>query len=156
MKHYQWKDLFEKKIESPFIPKEQDNFDVKYCTTPDRIGISTIEKYERILKEESHTSRFKGYFYYFNMADPEDQFNSIEHKFQNPHLFLENNTFQSQEEVVSNEKTIELNKFRYSKLSNSGSASSIVKNNRIGSFTSTLSNSPCTILRKNSSGSSIK
>lgn len=112
-----------------------------------------MEKYERILKEENQTTRFRGYFYYFNLADPKDEHNSIESKFHNPHLSLKNSFIPNLKEELA---SIDINQFRTGKLNHSGSTCSMVKNTRLGSFNSTLSNSPCNIVRKNSTGSSLK
>jgi hypothetical protein len=39
------KDLYEKKIESPFFPKATDNYDKKYCEQVEKIGLDTKERY---------------------------------------------------------------------------------------------------------------
>ena len=31
LKYYPWKDLYNKKIQAPFIPRKKDNFDKRYC-----------------------------------------------------------------------------------------------------------------------------
>ena len=61
LKYYPWKDLFEKNLESPFLPKNQDNFDKKYCEGPDKIGNDTLERYQNYYKNESLNEMFINY-----------------------------------------------------------------------------------------------
>ncbi len=91
LKYYPWKDLYEKKLESPFIPKAGDNFDAKYCNTPEKIGNDTRAKYESYIREESFKDIFKDFYYYFNEYDPNDKNNTTEKKFFNPHLNMTSN-----------------------------------------------------------------
>ena len=61
LKHYPWKDLYNKKIESPFIPKNQENFDKKYCQGPDKIGNQTLERYQNFYKKDALENVFMNY-----------------------------------------------------------------------------------------------
>lgn len=87
-KSYQWKDLYDKKLDAPFIPKIGDNFDPKYCNATDQIGLITHAKYERLLKEEYEKPSFEQYYFYYNQFDSKDPNNSVCHKFSNPHATL--------------------------------------------------------------------
>ena len=91
LKYYPWKDLYEKKIESPFIPKIGDNFDAKYCNAPEKLGNNTREKYEQYLREESFKDCFKDFYFYSNEFDPNDKCNSKDKKLFNPHLNIQSN-----------------------------------------------------------------
>lgn len=61
LKFYPWKDLYQKKIESPFIPKSNDNFDKKYCQGPDKIGNETLERYQNYYKKDALSDVFINY-----------------------------------------------------------------------------------------------
>ena len=50
-----------KKLESPFIPKEQENFDKKYCQLPDKIGNQTLERYQNFYKNDAIVDVFNNY-----------------------------------------------------------------------------------------------
>jgi hypothetical protein len=94
LKYFPWKDLYEKKIESPFIPKSGDNFDAKYCNAPDKIGNNTKEKYDRYLRDETYKDAFRDFYYYYNENDDNDKNNTPEKKFTNPHLYYTGTTRQ--------------------------------------------------------------
>lgn len=65
IKYYPWKDLYDKKIESGFIPKSgMDHWDKRYCEAPDKIGVETKERYEKHLRNESTHEIFKNYYYF--------------------------------------------------------------------------------------------
>ena len=81
-KNYPWKDLYEKKLPAPYIPKIGDNFDAKYCNQVEKLGESTKEKFENYLKDEKYKIIFKDFFYRYDKPDPTHK------KFQNPHLSL--------------------------------------------------------------------
>lgn len=61
IKYFTWKELYEKTIEPPFIPKQGDNFDAKYCNAADKLGLNTKEKYESYLKNENYKFAFMGF-----------------------------------------------------------------------------------------------
>lgn len=58
-KNYPWKDLYEKKIESPFFPKATDNYDKKYCEQVEKIGLDTKERYEAYMHDEEFPQVFR-------------------------------------------------------------------------------------------------
>ena len=67
LKYYPWKELYDKKLDAPFIPKIGDNFDKKYCEGPDKIGDSTKGRYEKYIKEENFKTIFDN-FTFFNFV----------------------------------------------------------------------------------------
>lgn len=68
LKYYPWKDLYNKKLESPFIPKVGDNFDKKYCESQDKLGTSTLERYQKYIRDENFPNAFLN-FTYINHVD---------------------------------------------------------------------------------------
>jgi hypothetical protein len=69
-KNYPWQDLYEKKIQAPFIPKYGDNFDKKYCEAPDKIGVDTKERYDKYIRDENFKYVFHK-FTFINIEEPE-------------------------------------------------------------------------------------
>lgn len=65
LKYYPWKELYDKKLDAPFIPKIGDNFDKKYCETADKIGLDTRERYEKYIRED----HFHLVFQHFTFAN---------------------------------------------------------------------------------------
>lgn len=61
LKYYPWKDLYDKNLEAPFMPKHQDNFDKRYCEGPDKIGNDTLERYQNLYKNEALNEIFINY-----------------------------------------------------------------------------------------------
>eukprot|EP00340_Litonotus_pictus_P001372 CAMPEP_0170525474 /NCGR_PEP_ID=MMETSP0209-20121228/10949_1 /TAXON_ID=665100 ORGANISM="Litonotus pictus, Strain P1" /NCGR_SAMPLE_ID=MMETSP0209 /ASSEMBLY_ACC=CAM_ASM_000301 /LENGTH=457 /DNA_ID=CAMNT_0010814755 /DNA_START=199 /DNA_END=1572 /DNA_ORIENTATION=- len=82
LKGYRWKDLYDKKLQAPFIPKNQDNFDSKYCNNQEKLTENTKAKYELHLREE----KIKQIFKHFEFLPGEH----VKCDFVNPHLKLSN------------------------------------------------------------------
>ena len=61
LKYYPWKDLYEKNLDAPFLPKSLDNFDKRYCEGPDKIGNDTLERYQNYYKNEALANVFNNY-----------------------------------------------------------------------------------------------
>ena len=61
MENIDWKLLAEKKITPPFIPKNNDNYDKKYCEGDDEIGEETIERYQLYAQNGMYPEAFKNY-----------------------------------------------------------------------------------------------
>lgn len=62
-KNYPWKDLYEKKIDSPFFPKTNDNFDRRYCEQQEKIGMETNERYQAYMQDEEFPNVFRKFTY---------------------------------------------------------------------------------------------
>lgn len=65
-KNIEWKKLLMKKIISPFIPIDGDNFDKKFCEAPDNffeIDEATKNKYEFLMKKKEFRNLFWNYTY---------------------------------------------------------------------------------------------
>ena len=80
LKYYPWKDLYEKKVKSPFIPVSQENFDSKYCNEIEKLGVKTKEKYEEFRKSETYITCFNN-FKHYNYEEE----NKNDEGFKNPH-----------------------------------------------------------------------
>ncbi len=95
LKFYPWKDLYDKKIPSPFMPKLGDNFDAKYCNALEILGNATKEKYEQYLREDYCKEVFKDFYFNSNELDSTDKNKTINKKFYNPHLNIQTDIKQS-------------------------------------------------------------
>ena len=59
---FNWKELYNMKMESPFIPRNTDNFDYKYCNQLEKIGLQTQERYRLILERDDYETVFNDYY----------------------------------------------------------------------------------------------
>ena len=84
LKYYLWKDLYLEKITAPFIPSQNmdNNYDANYCNVPEKIGVNTLERYNKIGLSDYYSNAFNNY-YYFNRYILMDKFKT--HLFKNPH-----------------------------------------------------------------------
>ena len=89
-KKFNWKELYMGKLNSPFVPKNEDNYDRKYCMSVDVVRMQTKERYEKIVNSEEFKNAFIDY-YYFNRNLKENLGDDINDliKFKNPHLIYE-------------------------------------------------------------------
>jgi len=104
-KNYNWKDLYHKRMESPFIPNGEDNFDFKYCNAVINPGVNTKERYEEILNSESYRTKFFDY-YDFNRFSNFSYINQLE-KFKNPH----ENLYKDDEKTLEHMRVKSVNNF---------------------------------------------
>ena len=88
---FNWRELYKRKMESPFKIKNGDNFDYRYCNKIDRIGLKTKERYRIIKESESYINCYNDY-YYFNRIELDNK-NEKSEKFDNPHIIYEHNNF---------------------------------------------------------------
>ncbi len=56
--------MVEKKIEAPFVPRNGDNFDKRYCEGVDKIGSDTLERYHKYYKSQEYSSLFRNYTFF--------------------------------------------------------------------------------------------
>lgn len=61
---YPWTDITLKRFRSPFIPKQRENFDKRYCQEIDRVGIATRQRYENYLKNPKYKEIFENFTFY--------------------------------------------------------------------------------------------
>ncbi len=117
LKYYPWKDLYDKKIEAPFIPKVGDNFDAKYCNAPEKIGNDTKDKYEAYLRDEN----MKGIFRYFTYHNDENEDFGNKNKSSNSSAYTKDIKFVNPHANISNYNYPD-NKDPFNKLSDKGSS----------------------------------
>ena len=67
-KNYPWSHLYNKKLISPFVPPNEDNFDYKYCNNVEKQGLKTKERYAEIIIGDNYKTMFNNYLY-FNRYD---------------------------------------------------------------------------------------
>ena len=66
-KNFPWKDLYNRKIPSPFVPRKGDNFDYNYCNAVEKLDLKTKERYEEILNRPDYKVIFNDYYYFDRM-----------------------------------------------------------------------------------------
>ena len=71
---FNWDDLYNKKMMSPFVPDSGDNFDKRYCESDDKNGETTLNRYQVYRKNENYSSLFRNYT--FNNI-PEEEFRRL-------------------------------------------------------------------------------
>ena len=90
IKFFPWKDLYLKKLKTPFKPKKtEDNFDSKFVNYIKVPGENTLERYNKYKITKNINFIFRNYNFYFNEFDYFDPCNTKVIKFQNPHESLE-------------------------------------------------------------------
>jgi len=60
-KNINWEELFNKKLKSPFVPKEGDNFDKRYCEGIEQIDTQTRERYQYYKSKNKYKTLFLNY-----------------------------------------------------------------------------------------------
>ena len=108
-KDFDWKGLYLYKLKAPFVPKQGDNFDHRYCNAPDKSGVNTLERYRNIMNAPKYKEIFVD-FNYFNRFYKTNNNNNGDKKkeFKNPHLvFLEEDKKEKEKE---NDRFSERNK----------------------------------------------
>ena len=68
-KNINWDELLNKKMKSPFIPKDGDNFDKRYCESVEQIDTQTKERYQYYKSK----SKFKTLFINYTFIRDEDK-----------------------------------------------------------------------------------
>ena len=68
-KNINWDELLNKKMKSPFIPKDGDNFDKRYCESVEQIDTQTKERYQYYKSK----SKFKSLFINYTFIRDEDK-----------------------------------------------------------------------------------
>ena len=98
-----WKDLYNMKIEAPFIPPEEENYDIKYLSREDIIDNDEQEKLEKIKLTNEYINGFKNYLY-FNFCYE----NNKKTEFINPHKIYEEINKKENKESNDNNKYNEI------------------------------------------------
>ena len=53
-----FKELYKKKLKSPFIPKSKENFDKNYCNYEEKSSLMTIKRYKEIINSNIYEKMF--------------------------------------------------------------------------------------------------
>jgi len=72
LKNIDWKELYNGRVTSPFIPVGEENYEYKFCTAVEKKGEDTEERYKKIIKSNEYANIFNDY-YYFNRYDIKTQ-----------------------------------------------------------------------------------
>ena len=136
LKYYPWKDLYNKKIQAPFIPMKKDNFDKRYCDAPEKIGMETKMRYAEYKGYSSYEILFENFTYY-NIFDDKEKNN---YQIKNP-------VKKAKPKIQTNTNTIIVNSFFSSQntFRTPITYKSITKNSRPISAYSSNKNSPRSI-----------
>ena len=78
LKYYPWSLIKDKKLPSPFIPENKDNFDKRYCEKAEKIGEETNNRYQEILEEEKIDNLFINFYFNENEDKRRIKRNKIE------------------------------------------------------------------------------
>ena len=97
---FDWEKLLNKKIEAPFIPGNDENYDKKYCETPDKISLKTIERYNKYKQRDDYNILFKGYTFIFFDED-ENLSKNKSNNFVSKSSINDNSTFYNNNSVYS-------------------------------------------------------
>ena len=106
-KDFDWKGLYLFKLKAPFIPKQGDNFDHRYCNAPDKSGVNTLERYRNIMNSAKYKEVFIDFYYFNRFSKINSNNKDFDNKkeFKNPHLiFLEEDKIEIEKENENNEK----------------------------------------------------
>ena len=87
-KNIKWDELFDKKMKSPFVPKDGDNFDKRYCEGIEQIDTQTKERYQYYKSK----SRFKTLFinYTFVREEHKQEYINLHNKNNNMNKNIKN------------------------------------------------------------------
>ena len=69
-----WDNLLNKKVVSPFIPKNGDNFDKKYCESIEKVGVETKARYDSFYKKENFSYIFNNFTFINNEEFVNDKY----------------------------------------------------------------------------------
>ena len=87
-KSINWEELYNKNLTSPFLPKEGDNFDKRYCEGVEQIDTQTKERYQYYKSK----SKFKSLFLNYTFVRDEDKQEYIKSTMKNKMINNTSNT----------------------------------------------------------------
>ena len=111
-KDVSWTELYLKKIKSPYIPKNGDNFDKKFCEATNDFNnkdINIKEKYNNIIKQKDYFNLFQNYTF-LRQEEKEKIFSDF--NFENNNNNINNKYGMNKELKKSLSKIIQTNKKR--------------------------------------------
>ena len=99
-KDFDWKGLYLHKLKAPFIPKQGDNFDKRYCNAPDKSGANTLERYRNIVNNPKFKVAFDDFNYFNRLSKTNNNGFESKKEFKNPHLiFLEEEKKENEDKI---------------------------------------------------------
>ena len=66
IKYYPWSMIVDKTLPSPFIPQNNDNFDLRYCARTEKIGEETKMRYEELILENKFKNIFNNFLFNYD------------------------------------------------------------------------------------------
>ena len=66
IKYYPWTMIIDKTLPSPFIPQNNDNFDLRYCAKTEKIGEETKMKYEELMLDNKFKNVFNNFIFNYD------------------------------------------------------------------------------------------
>ena len=129
---FDWDNLLKKKITSPYLIKDIDNYDKKYCLISEKIGEETLNRYKLILKDFLFEENFKN----FNMEKIPEELKVIHYtKAENfvsditpSPLSRNKNSYINYSESKSNSKLMSLQNSIHSSIIDSNKLSNVIIN----------------------------
>ena len=107
-----WKDLYNMKLEAPFIPLDEGNYDFNFCNKEDIIDPAEQEKLDKIKSSSEYLNGFKSYKY-FNLFEK----NINKHnEFINPHKIYEEMNKENNKESEENNNNINTHVYKNIKI----------------------------------------
>ncbi len=59
--NFPWSNLEKRTLKAPFVPRTGDNFDKKYCEGVDKIGVDTIDRFQKLQSAVEFNNIFLNY-----------------------------------------------------------------------------------------------
>ena len=101
-KNFDWKGLYLNRLKAPFIPRQGDNFDQKYCNAQDRNGANTLQRYKNILAHQKYKETFLDFKYFNRFYKNNNENNDNKKEFINPHLiYLEEDKKENENKIIN-------------------------------------------------------
>lgn len=86
LKGVDWDGILHKKITAPYIPKNGDNYNKKYCQMEDKLNQSTIMRYQKYRNEKNYREAFNNYTWNeFFKAEVNEYYNKMKRKHKKHH-----------------------------------------------------------------------
>ena len=119
-KNYDWKNLYLGKLESPFKPRNGDNFDFNYCNEPDKIGPATQARYYNIVANKKYKEAFVTFYNFNRLSKNTKDINDIG-EFKNPHQIYvdqdkeiqKNQIHEIKAPIIINNNIININNYNF-------------------------------------------
>ena len=118
-KNINWEELLNKQMKSPFVPKDGDNFDKRYCEGVEHVDTQTKERYQYYKSK----SKFKTLFLNYTFIREEDK-QEYDNNINNNLSSINNNNFSNFNNLSNSRSTTNIHSF--SLLNNKASKNKII------------------------------